>query len=261
MRSPFRLGAFSSVVGIALWGLATPAFGSPQARGDSLSTTSIGARLGPISKELAEELGLVQKQGAVVQVVERQSPAARAGLHVGDVILGAGGEASLSGPAALQRVLESLPRGMPLEVQVLRQGKPLDLSLVLPRAAAAKPLARTKKEGTLDLSVSRIGASVTDANRGGALVRTVEQGFVSSLLRPGDLILNIDDRRVRTAEEVSQIAEEAPEGAALMLRIRRHGQVRLIGLSLRGPSERQPLPSAEDGSPEGKAERGNAGSS
>lgn len=253
----FRLGAFSSAIGIAL--LTSSALGSPQARGDSLPTTSIGARLGPISAALAERLGLAPRQGAVVTSVTRQGLAARAGLHVGDVILGAGDRASLSGPGEVQRVLESQPRGTPLELKLLRQGKPLDLSLVLPRAATSKP--GQKREAVPALSVPRIGASVADTKRGGALVRTVEQGLVSSLLRPGDLILNVNDHRVRTAEDVSHIAEEAPEGAPLMLRIRRHGQVRLIGLRLAEPSEGQPLPSAGDDSPSSEAERGNAGSS
>lgn len=234
--------AFSCALGIGLGSLTTPVFAeSPRERSDASIATSFGARLGPVSKELAERLGLV-RQGAVVESVGQKSLAARAGLRVGDVILAAGGANALAGPREAQDLLQRQPRGKPIRLQILRKGEPVDLEFSLPKTGGGgRPLEEgrrvpqerqvERKEAT---RVPRIGASVADARSGGALVRTVELEFPSALIEPGDVILSVNDRPVRSAKEMARIAEEAPSDAPLILRVRRHGQIRLIGLRLSG---------------------------
>jgi serine protease Do len=78
----------------------------------------LGVDLRGMSDQLAEYFGLSKRTGALVVFVFADSPAAKAGLKAGDVILNAGGE-TVENPSDLRRVLTAKPEGS-LEVKVLR---------------------------------------------------------------------------------------------------------------------------------------------
>jgi serine protease Do len=78
----------------------------------------LGVDLRSMTPQLAEYFGLSKRTGALVVFVFADSPAAKAGLKAGDVILNAGGE-TVETPLDLRRVLTAKPEGS-LEVRVLR---------------------------------------------------------------------------------------------------------------------------------------------
>ena len=78
----------------------------------------LGVDLQSMTPQLAEYFGLSKRTGALVVFVFADSPAAKAGLKAGDVLLNAGGE-TVESPSDLRRVLTAKPEG-PLEVRVLR---------------------------------------------------------------------------------------------------------------------------------------------
>jgi serine protease Do len=78
----------------------------------------LGVDLRSMTPQLAEYFGLSKRTGALVVFVFADSPAAKAGLKAGDVILNAGGE-TVENPLDLRRVLTAKPEGS-LEVKLLR---------------------------------------------------------------------------------------------------------------------------------------------
>jgi serine protease Do len=94
-----------------------------------------------IDAALAQKLGLKSAAGVLVEKVFAGGPGAGGGLQAGDVIVGIAGKPVRDG-RELQRVVAWLPVGAPTEVQVVRDGKPLKLSLTLtqrPDERDAKP--------------------------------------------------------------------------------------------------------------------------
>ncbi len=91
----------------------------------------LGVRTQFVSHELARTFGLPAAQGALVSQVEPGSPAARAGLRKGDVLVRLG-PWPVEDPEALVEALRRSRPGTPVKAELLREGKPLSLT-VTPR--------------------------------------------------------------------------------------------------------------------------------
>ena len=103
-----------------------------QKRVDEVSSAAgprkVGVKLQDVSPQLAAALGIGEARGAYIVQVKPNSEADRAGILANDIIVKAGGEA-VAGPSALLRALDN--NGVrAVEVEVVRQGKTLKLTLV-----------------------------------------------------------------------------------------------------------------------------------
>ena len=90
----------------------------------------LGVRFEPINAELAEKENLGVGQGAIIREVIADSPAARAGLQVGDIITAVGGEAVDAEHTLRDRVLAHKPND-PIQVSVLRGDRRLEVDVTL----------------------------------------------------------------------------------------------------------------------------------
>lgn len=88
----------------------------------------IGVSLRDIDKDAAEQRNIKAAEGALVEDVEQDSPAAKAGVKDGDVITGFDGERVRS-VRQLQRLVSETPPGRSVKVTVLRDGKPAELNV------------------------------------------------------------------------------------------------------------------------------------
>jgi serine protease DegQ len=98
-----------------------------------------GVEVANITPELAESLGLAGTRGAIVGGIERGSPADRAGIRLGDVIVAVGGREVVDLNATLNAIAD-VPPGKTVPVRVLRRNQELALSVTVgrrkPRASA-----------------------------------------------------------------------------------------------------------------------------
>ncbi|WP_343713662.1 Do family serine endopeptidase [Inquilinus sp.] len=97
----------------------------------------LGVQIQQVTPEMAEALGLGTAKGALVAEVQKNSPALKAGLRQGDVILSFGGK-PVAQSKDLPRLVAEAPSGTTVPVQVLRDGKPKDLSVGI--AVQPKPV-------------------------------------------------------------------------------------------------------------------------
>jgi S1-C subfamily serine protease len=97
-----------------------------------------GVEVANITPELAESLGLAGTRGAIVGGIERGSPADRAGIRLGDVIVGVGDRAVADLTATLNAIAD-IPPGKTVQVKVLRRNQEVALAVTVgrrkPRAA------------------------------------------------------------------------------------------------------------------------------
>jgi Do/DeqQ family serine protease len=159
----------------------------------------LGIEFQDLTPGLGEALSLPDDtNGALVNRVHEKSPAARAGVQRGDVVTQLDGR-----PVPTSRdfyeMLESVTPGQELRLDLLREGKPRTLSLraeVVPDAVVSQMLRE------------RLGIELTPAKEGGYSVRTVREGGGAARIgiRPGDLILGINGRPLRSDEDLRRSA-------------------------------------------------------
>ncbi len=91
----------------------------------------LGVTLQPVTDQMAEFLGVPEKKGALVSSVTAGSPAAGK-LKAGDVITKAG-QTAIAGPEDLIRAVSKVEKGGKIELSIVRDKKPLSLSIELPK--------------------------------------------------------------------------------------------------------------------------------
>ena len=104
----------------------------------------LGVSIQEITPELAKAFKLDVKEGALVAQVSPGSPADKAGLQRGDVILGVDGK-SIPKPRDLSRLVASTPVGNTVKLDVLRDGKSLSLPIVIEKLAGAPEAQRGER--------------------------------------------------------------------------------------------------------------------
>jgi serine protease Do len=98
------------------------------AHGGSVKRAYLGVKVGEVAGELAEQFGVHRHQGVLVGEVLANSPAAKAGLQEGDVITEYAGK-HVGTPGQLQQLVERSSLTGKEELKILRDGKPLTLSV------------------------------------------------------------------------------------------------------------------------------------
>ena len=183
-----------------------------------VSRGRIGVAIQDITPDLAQAMALSVNQGAVVSQVEPNSPAAQAGIKAGDVVTEVDGHAIRSSSDLRNRV--GLARvGTEVKLGLLRDGQKVSVTAKVGEAPAktaeGAPSGSTTTKDKLEGATLRdLGGSGNDA---GVAVAEVEQGSPAwrSGLRPGDVIVGVNRKRVHSVKEFEIAAGEAPSVLAL----------------------------------------------
>lgn len=204
--------------------------------GGKVSRGRIGVAIQEVTRELADSFGLAKPQGALVASVEKGSPADKAGMEAGDVILKFDGKV-VNQSSDLPRMVGATKPGSRATVQVWRNGTARDLAVMVGELAddkAAKhAFGRPGKEAT-PTPANRLGLVLSEATSEqrkqlgishGLLVDDVKSGASRSDLRPGDIILALINKGVQTeAKSVDQfnaLLAKFDKNAAITLLVRR----------------------------------------
>ena len=172
--------------------------------------------------------------GALISKVLDDSPAAKAGLKVGDVIV-AFNNVTVGTSAELPPLVGTAPIGGKTPVEVMREGKRKTLSVTigeLPEEGAVAGLGSPADPG--QASNSKLGISVrnlspaereeTDLGDKGVLVEKVDEGAgLDAGLRPGDVILQVNSKEVKTVEELAAAVDALKAGARVPILVQRQG--------------------------------------
>lgn len=191
----------------------------------------IGVTIAPVTREVAESIGLGQPRGALVQGVERDSPADKAGVEAGDIILRVDGKA-VERSSDLPRVIGSTRPGARATLQVFRRGSTRDLAVTVAELEPERPVRRAAAEPApapqgvktaLGVTVSDLDeAAKRELNlRGGVRVDAVEGAAARAGLREGDVILALDNTEVADARQFATAAARVERARAVSVMVRR----------------------------------------
>lgn len=192
----------------------------------------LGVQVQDVTRELAESFGMKRPHGALVARVIPDSPAAKAGFKVGDVIVKFNGE-KIETSSSLPPIVGMTPIGEKIPVNVIRRSRARELTVEIGKLS---PEAETQMipEVSPDVSVKRLGISVSpvtpeysNQNPGvdaGVVVQKVEKGAaLDAGIQEGDVILRIQNDEITSVEQFLGIIKLLPVHRPIAVLVQRQG--------------------------------------
>ncbi|HLU92276.1 MAG TPA: DegQ family serine endoprotease [Pedomonas sp.] len=214
----------------------------------------LGVRIQPVTEDIAAGLGFKEPKGAIVAGVEDNTPAAQAGVLQGDVILKFNGK-EVTRQQSLQSIVSDTTIGSTVNMEILREGKPATLRVTVAErpdgdGLTLTPEAQPDEAGADEGRVTSqhlglglqpltpevrqrlgLGADVT-----GVVISNVNPASDAAAkgLRPGDVLLGINQKRVSTPTEAAALVDEARAAGrdAVVLLVQRGPDVIHIGVKM-----------------------------
>jgi serine protease Do len=189
----------------------------------------IGVRIAPVSKDVAESLGLGKNQGALVQGVEPGTPAEKAGVEAGDIITKVDGK-PVERSVDLPRIIGSTKPGTKLPITVFRRGAAKELMVTVAELEPDSKGSKAPAEPASAPVKSALGLTVSDLNeaarkelkiKGGVKVESVDGAAARAGLREGDVLLQIDNIDITDARQFTATVAKLDKSKAVSVLARR----------------------------------------
>ena len=176
-------------------------------------TSYLGVESSSLDQDMAQAFGLQAPRGALIEAVTKGSPAEKAGLQRGDIVV-RWGKREIADDQQFRNLVTISPPEQPVDVEVVRGGEIMTLSVILVDTPPEMVI-----KGRSDRFLQNLGIEVIDATPDvlqeigyeptdeGVLVVQVERGSPAYHLsiRPGSLILNVNGKDVRSIQELMTV--------------------------------------------------------
>jgi len=204
----------------------------------------LGVRMGEITSEVAERLGV--KGGLMIGTIFDNTPAAKAGLKVSDVITAVNGQDARETKAVQALIAEAAP-GTTFHFAIIRDGKKQNLDVKVEEqpedygSAVASRQAPNRRAKTQDgLEVPSLGLTVVEKPQGIQIAKVKPEGVAADELSEGWYITHVEGREVKTLKEFQSLMEKADvKGKGVLLTVRGpEGGSRMLVLKADGQSDK-----------------------
>jgi len=181
----------------------------------------LGVSIQELNQSLADSFGLKQPTGALVDAVEKNSPAAKAGLEPGDVIL-AINDKPIASSGELPLIVAGMAPGETARLQVWRHGATRRIDIQIGQFGDEKIAAKDTPEaarGRLGVVVRAL--SPEELRRaelsGGVLVQDVAGAAARAGIQPGDVILSINGEAISGTDQLRKLVAKAGKRIAVLV--------------------------------------------
>ncbi len=190
----------------------------------------LGVYIQKLSPEMADSLGLKDVKGAIIPEIKEDSPADRAGLKQGDVVVELDGK-PVNGAQDLSNRIAGIKPGTKIEIVVLRNGEREKLTAELEERPTQDEIAAAeeKEPDTLE----KLGFSVQDLTNNiaerlgyegfsGVIVTSVERGSAAERkgIEAGMLIMEVNQKKVIDTKDFNEKIEKAEKGSNVLLLVK-----------------------------------------
>jgi serine protease Do len=202
--------------------------------------------LAPVTPTYSEKQRYGVQEGALVKVVDDSTPAQKAGIQVGDVIVRYNGQPVADDISLRDMVARTRP-GEGVDVVVKRDGHEQTLHPVIGSAPEQK-VAANEAPATKEAAKGKLGVQVANASdpkvreelslkgseQSGAVIVSVVPGSPASDagLQPGDVVVRLNNRPIADADQLSETAHGLKDGASVPAVVRRGNQTILAQINL-----------------------------
>jgi serine protease Do len=193
----------------------------------------MGVGINEVSQEMADESGLATPAGALINQVIEGSPAEQAGFMAGDIIVRFNGNDIISSGDLPFHVGLTAPESS-AEVQVIREGAPMSLSMMVGKLASGNPQTLSSNQD----NNNSLGLLITELDRdedaSGVMVINVTNDVGSEAdFQSGDILISINGQSTASVSAFTETVESLPQNQALPALIERNG--RQLFLTVRIP--------------------------
>ncbi len=205
----------------------------------------LGARVQAMSATLAESFDLDRARGALVTEVVDDSPASRADLEAGDVILGFDGQ-NVGSSQQLPWIVSTTPPDQTVDVELMREGRVSTLEVTLdehpeqsqPDIPDTTPPSTSDQSSTPGIDIKKLEPSLARQlgadSSDGAVVTDIDDASPAreAGLRERDIIVEIDGRSIESASAGREALEQLQPGSVSRFKLVRGGRILYIAFEL-----------------------------
>jgi serine protease Do len=178
----------------------------------------MGVAVQEVTPQLAQSFGLDKARGALVSNVEADGPAAKSGLQAGDVIVAYDGK-PIESSGELPALVADTDPGKTVELKVIRGGAERDLKLAVGEMPAERATVASAAEAQ-----GKLGVTVRSGDKG-IVVERAAGAAAKAGVRQGDIILGVNGKPVKSAEELKSAVDSADKHVALLVQ---RGEARIF---------------------------------
>ncbi|MBS4015468.1 MAG: Do family serine endopeptidase [Candidatus Latescibacteria bacterium] len=181
-----------------------------------------------ISQDLKKALNLPSTEGVLLAEVVDNTPAAKAGLKAGDVVVKFAGKKIID-VQQFRRVVAEYKPGSEIQIEVIRDGKTMTFKAKLDEMPGEVSVQTKEKEDKQEDQDKKVWLGITAKSRTasdgkGVLIDEVESGSIADLagIQQGDIILKIDKYDIETLKDFSKAADDLKNSKKpILFRLRR----------------------------------------
>jgi serine protease Do len=207
-------------------------------KGGQITRGMLGVSVQNVTDELAGQFQLTGNRGALISQVNKDSPAEKAGLKAGDVIVRFNGR-RVSDTGQLRNLVAAAAPGTNASIAVIRNGKEKSFTVTIEKMTA-ETVASAKSSPRGDNQLARLGLGVQTLTEDlarqydvrenqGVLITGVEEGSLAALseLQPGDLIVEANRTPVSNVDELESILGKGMNQVLLLIK-RNNGSIYVV---------------------------------
>lgn len=202
----------------------------------SVTRGFLGVSLQPVDKDIAEAFGLEKAEGALVSEVVKDSPADKAGIKQGDVIIEYN-NTPVKSLGSFRNEISLMPPGSEVELKINRKGQIMTIPVSL-GSASDQELAVGGVASKIGIEVDNLTADLAkqlgiSKNEEGVVITKVKPGSPASMagLRPGFLIQAINHKKVANISDFNAALNEGTKNRVLVL-VRQGAMTRFYSIKI-----------------------------
>lgn len=198
-----------------------------------VSRGRLGILMQQLTPELAKSFNLKDAKGALIAQIEKDGPADKAGLRDGDVVIEYNGK-PIADIRELSQAVASTKPGAKVKVKAMREGKPVNLVIVVGEMPTDGKLNFKKPAASQN---NALGANVRPLNDkekkrvpNGLFVESVYGAAAEAGMRRGDIIISAGGKKIRTEKDLNEVVNKAKGSLAVL--VDRNGSREFIPVKL-----------------------------